>query len=99
MSFELPNSTLVAVFEDGRELKLATDQRDQYRAFRLPGVNADTETTPARMHALRAIAWAAATRLSEYAGTFEDFDDSVAWVVADTDAEATVDPTTAAGAD
>lgn len=100
MSYELPNAVLWAVFDDGRELKLTTDQRDQYRAFRLKDVNPDIESSAAKIHSMRAIAWAAAERLGEYAGSWEEWDQTVAWVVADAERpEEAVDPTPAAGAE
>ena len=44
MSYEIPASTFHVVFEDGREFKVETDQRDQRRGFLIAKV--DPEPTP-----------------------------------------------------
>lgn len=94
MPYQIPLHTFYVIFEDGTELKVDTDQRDQRRGFMLAKVRPDED----EIGALRAIAWAAARRLGLYDGQWPEFDHDVAWVVPDAEV-GTVDPTPEDGAD
>jgi hypothetical protein len=96
----LPYLSAVVVFEDGRELQVACDQRDQRRALLPPNIGGagivSTESDPVGF--LRGAAWAYLTRLGQYTGTWREFDSSVPFVLPNSDAEEGARPTNPATA-
>lgn len=98
MAYQIPLHTFVVIFEDGREFKVDTDQRDQRRGFML----AQVDPAEDQVGGLRAIAWAALTRTRQVEGlSWPEFDRTCTWVMPDVDADGDggpfVDPTPAVG--